>query len=232
MRALLLAAGRGSRLGKITETIPKPLVKINGKPVIDYLIRKLIDLNVTHILINTHYKSKLIEEFIINNKYDVEISLIYEPRLLGTAGTLKYNIDQLCSSDFIVMHGDNYFEDDLKDLKNNHLTHGLGNLLTMGTFPVTDPTKFGTVELSENNTVINYFEKVQESTSKIANSAIYFMKPEIKNEIKSLRIHETDISINLIPKLVGKMKAFPLKGFFYDIGTPENLLLANGLKLN
>jgi mannose-1-phosphate guanylyltransferase len=168
----------------------------------------------------------------MNNKYEVEISLIYEPRLLGTAGTLKHNIDQLCSSDFIVMHGDNYFEDDLKDLKNNHLTHGIGNLLTMGTFPVTDPTKFGTVELSEDNTVINYFEKVQESTSTIANSAIYFMRPEIENEIKGLKSNEIDISINLIPKLVGKMTGFPLKGFFYDIGTPDNLLLANSLKLN
>ena len=229
MKALLLAAGRGTRLGKITETIPKPLVKVRNKPVIDYLIRKLINLSVTHILINTHYKNILIEEYISSTKYNVEISLIYEPQLLGTAGTLKYNINALCSEDFIVMHADNYFQDDLKILKNNHLISGSNSLLTMGTFSVTDPAKFGTVELSDNNTIVSYFEKDKDSPSKIANSAIYFMKPEIKNEINNLKNNENDISLNLIPKLVGKMKAFPLSGYFYDIGTPENLLIANSL---
>ena len=114
MKALLLAAGRGTRLGKITETIPKPLVKIKNKPVIDYLIQKLINLDVTHILVNTHHKNILMENYFNSAQYDVEISLIYEPELLGTAGTLKYNIDALCSEDFIVMHADNYFQDDLK----------------------------------------------------------------------------------------------------------------------
>ena len=229
MKALLLAAGRGTRLGKITETIPKPLVKVRDKPVIDYLIQKLINLNVTHILINTHYKNTLIEEYINSTKYDVEISLIYEPQLLGTAGALKYNINALCSENFIVMHADNYFQDDLESLKHNHLISGSNSVLTMGTFSVTDPAKFGTVELSDNNTIVSYFEKDKDSPSKIANSAIYFMKPEIKNEINNLKNNENDISLNLIPKLVGKMKAFPLNGYFYDIGTPENLLIANSL---
>jgi mannose-1-phosphate guanylyltransferase len=229
MKALLLAAGKGTRLGKITETIPKPLVKIKNKPVIDFLIKKLINLNVTHILINTHYKNKLIEEYISSTKYDVEISLIYEPELLGTAGTLKHNINTLCSENFIVMHADNYFQDDLESLKHNHLISASNSVLTMGTFSVADPAKFGTVELSDNNTIVSYFEKDKDSPSKIANSAIYFMKPEIKNEIKSLNNNENDISLNLIPKLVGKMKAFPLNGYFYDIGTPENLLIANSL---
>jgi len=229
MKALLLAAGRGTRLGKITETIPKPLVKVKDKPVIDYLIQKLINLNVTHILINTHYKNTLIEEYINSTKYDVEISLIYEPQLLGTAGTLKYNINALSSEDFIVMHADNYFQDDLKRLKHNHLISSSTSVLTMGTFLVDNPANFGTMVLSDDNTIVSYFEKDKDSPSKIANSAIYFMKPEITNKINSLKNNENDISLNLIPKLVGKMKAFPLNGYFYDIGTPENLLIANSL---
>jgi len=232
MKALLLAAGRGTRLGKITETIPKPLVKIKNKPVIDYLIQKLINLDVTHILVNTHHKNTLMENYFNSRKYDVEISLIYEPELLGTAGTLKYNVDALCSEDFIVMHADNYFQDDLKSLKHEHLANGLNNLLTMGTFSVANPAKFGTVCISENNTITSYFEKDKNSPSNIANSAIYFMKPAIKKVIDNLKNNEIDISLNLIPKLVGKMTAFPLNGYFYDIGTPENLLIANSLQID
>jgi len=227
MKALILAAGRGSRLGKITDDVPKPLVKVKGKPVIGYLIDKLIGLNVTEIFINIHYKYKLIEKFILDSNYKTKVNLIYEPELLGTAGTLKSLTNQLSTEDFIVLHADNYFQDDLKILKQKHLATNSDCLITLGTFLVTSPEKFGTVGLTSDNTVIKFFEKEQNSPSKIANSAIYFMKPGIKTEIAKLNEYENDISLHLIPKLLGKIKAFELTGYFYDIGTPENLLLAN-----
>jgi len=61
MKALILAAGRGSRLGKLTDNLPKPLVEVKGTPVIGYLIDKLINLNITEIFINIHYKHELLE---------------------------------------------------------------------------------------------------------------------------------------------------------------------------
>jgi len=227
MKALILAAGRGSRLGKITDNLPKPLVIVKGKPVIGYLIDKLINLNVTEIFINMHYKHELLEKFILDSNYKTKVNLIYEPTLLGTAGTLKSLNNQLSTEDFIVMHADNYFQDDLKTLKQKHLSTNSDFLITLGTFLVTSPEKFGTVDLTYDNTVIKFFEKNQDSPSKIANSAIYFMKPGIKAEIDKLNEYENDISLHLIPKLLGKIKAFELIGYFYDIGTPENLLLAN-----
>ena len=227
MKALVLAAGRGSRLGKITENLPKPLVEVKNKPVIDYLIRKLIDLNVSEIFINMHYKHELLEKFILESKYKTKITLIYEPKLLGTAGTLKSLIDELSTEDFIVMHADNYFQDDLKILKEKHLATDSDYLITLGTFLVLNPEKFGTFELTDDHDVIKFFEKQKDSPSKIANSAIYFMKPGIKEVVNTLNEYENDISLHVIPKLLGKIKAFELTGYFYDIGTPENLLLAN-----
>ena len=227
MKALVLAAGRGSRLGNITENLPKPLVEVKNKPVIDYLIRKLIDLNVSEIFINMHYKHELLEKFILESKYKTKITLIYEPKLLGTAGTLKSLIDELSTEDFIVMHADNYFQDDLKILKQKHLATNSDYLITLGTFLVLNPEKFGTFELTDDHDVIKFFEKQKDSPSKIANSAIYFMKPGIKEVVNTLNEYETDISLHVIPKLLGKIKAFELTGYFYDIGTPENLLLAN-----
>ena len=227
MKALVLAAGRGSRLGNITENLPKPLVEVKNKPVIDYLICKLIDLNVSEIFINMHYKHELLEKFILDSNYRTKITLIYEPELLGTAGTLKSLIDVLSTEDFIVMHADNYFQDDLKILKQKHLATNSDYLITLGTFLVLNPEKFGTFELTDDHDVIKFFEKQKDSPSKIANSAIYFMKPGIKEVVNTLNEYENDISLHVIPKLLGKIKAFELTGYFYDIGTPENLLLAN-----
>ena len=227
MKALVLAAGHGSRLGNITEHLPKPLVEVKNKPVIDYLIRKLIDLNVSEIFINMHYKHELLEKFILDSNYRTKITLIYEPKLLGTAGTLKSLIDELSTEDFIVMHADNYFQDDLKILKQKHLATNSDYLITLGTFLVLNPEKFGTFELTYDHDVIKFFEKKKDSPSKIANSAIYFMKPGIKEVVNTLNEYENDISLHVIPKLLGKIKAFELTGYFYDIGTPENLLLAN-----
>ena len=227
MKALVLAAGRGSRLGNITENLPKPLVEVKNKPVIDYLIRKLIDLNVSEIFINMHYKHELLEKFITDSNYRTKITLIYEPKLLGTAGTLKSLINELSTEDFIVMHADNYFQDDLKILKQKHLATNSDYLITLGTFLVLNPEKFGTFELTDDHDVIKFFEKQKDSPSKIANSAIYFMKPGIKEVVNTLNEYENDISLHVIPKLLGKIKAFELTGYFYDIGTPENLLLGN-----
>jgi mannose-1-phosphate guanylyltransferase len=229
MKALILAAGYGSRLGRITENLPKPLVEVKGKPVIDYIIHKLMNLGIDEIFINTHYKHLQIQNFIENAKYGIKIKIVYEPVLLGTLGTLRNLIDEISTEDFIVLHADNYFKDDLELLLNEHLSDSTGNLVTMGTFEVSNPENFGTVELSESNIVTKFFEKDKNSPSLIANSAIYCMKPEIKVEIKLSTDHENDISLHLIPKLVGKIRASALKGYFYDIGTLDNLTNANNV---
>ena len=227
MKAILLAAGFGKRLGKITEQIPKPLVTVKEKPVIEHLIQKLMNLNIKHIYINTHHKHSLINDFISKSNFPIPITLIHEIKLLGTASTLKSLINEVSSEDFIVMHADNYFEDDLVNLKEKHLESGSNILATMGTFKVLDPSKFGTIELSNDGTVVKFFEKDKKSTSQIANSAIFIMKPQVKKIIEGLTERENDISLHLIPKLIGKIKGEPLGGYFFDIGTPEDLILAN-----
>jgi NDP-sugar pyrophosphorylase family protein len=227
VKAILLAAGFGKRLGKITEHIPKPLVEVKGKPVIEHLIQKLINLNVEHIYINTHYKHSVINDFISKSNFSIPITLIHENKLLGTASTLKSLINEVASEDFIVMHADNFFEDTLANLKEKHLESNSDILVTIGAIKVLDPSKFGTMELSSNSTVVNFFEKDKKSTSHIGNSAIYIMKPEVKKIIEELTEKENDISLHLIPKLINKIKAEPLSGYFYDIGTPEDLILAN-----
>ena len=227
MKALLLAAGLGTRLSSISGGKPKPLMEIHGVPLLHILIQKLFSAGVEEIVINTHHLHEQIEEFIESQDYRKQIKLVYEKELLGTAGTLKANIDYLADRDFFVLHGDNFFQDDLKAMIIAHKETSGKVAITMGTFEVNSPANFGTVVVNSESIVTSFYEKDPKSPSLIANSAIYIMKPTVASEIRNLEANQIDISRNLIPQFMDRIFATPLTGVFLDIGTPENYLKAN-----
>ena len=95
MKALILAGGFGNRLHPITKTIPKCLVEINGRPLLDYWIEKLVNAGVYKILVNTHWLANKVEDYILTSKWAKYVDLVYEDKLLGTGGTLLNNIESL-----------------------------------------------------------------------------------------------------------------------------------------
>ena len=110
MKALLLAAGLGTRLKPITGVVPKCLVPINGKPLLEYWIDSLVTANIKKILINTHYKKELVEEFVRQNKHCKYITTVHEPKLLATGGTLYKNREFFQNDDVLMAHADNLLE--------------------------------------------------------------------------------------------------------------------------
>ena len=96
MRAILLAAGLGTRLRPITDTIPKCLVPINGKPLIDYWLEQLTKAGIEKFLINTHYLHEQVESYIEQSKFAGMVDLVYEEELLLTGGTVIANKDFIC----------------------------------------------------------------------------------------------------------------------------------------
>ena len=92
-KTILLAAGYGKRLKPITNELPKCLVPINGRPLLDIWLNKLTKEGFGPFLINTHYKNELVNDFIKKSEFKNQIEIVYEERLLGTAGTLIKNID-------------------------------------------------------------------------------------------------------------------------------------------
>lgn len=229
MKALILAAGFGTRLGEIVKNTPKPLLTISGKPAIHYLILKLENLGVKEIYVNTHYLHEKFVDYFKNSEYKSKIHLCYEYEIKGTAGTLKSLYPKLHDDNFFVLHADNFFEDSLSNLLQFHLKTNPTTLLTLGTIKIEDPKLFGTLELDKEKNVTRFSEKDEKSTSFLGNSAIYIMKPEIFEIVNLLTTHETDISLHLIPKLLGRIKACSLSGYFIDIGTPTKLALARFL---
>lgn len=227
MKALLLAAGFGSRLGEITQKTPKPLVKVGNAPIIAYCLDELARSGVTEVVINTHYLADQIESFIDNYKTPLAINLSYENNLLGTAGTLKKHFENLATDDFIVMHADNYFIDPIINLVASHKSRVVGKYGTLGTFITNSPENCGVLILNPDKTIKEFHEKVSNPPSNIANAAIYCFTPDISKQLFDLSSEENDISKHLIPKIMNGLYTHSFEGLFVDIGTLEGLRLAN-----
>lgn len=223
MKALLLAAGFGKRLGKITQTTPKPLIKVGEEPLLGFCLKKLSEAGISEVIINTHYLASQIEDYVKQYKSDLNIQLSYEEDLLGTAGTLKMHIDYFANEDFIVMHSDNYFTASITDLVSAHKSRKVGRIGTLGTFKASDPTNCGIIVLNSDKTIKEFHEKVVNPPSNIANTAIYVFTPEVVPAVRGLAVGEIDLSKNLIPKIMNEMYTYNFDGLFVDIGTAAGL---------
>jgi len=223
MKALLLVAGVGSRLRPLTDTVPKCMLKINRKPLLQIWLEKLDGCGVKDILVNTHLLPDKIEKFLKRCQIgEQKVTTIHEPELLGSAGTLWANRERFDDDQpFFIIYGDNLTDMDLNEMLKFHKKHGM--LFTLGVFKSERPTECGIVEVNEAGTVISFEEKPAEPKSDMAAAGVYIADrrligffPEGAGSIRPL-----DLGFHVLPKLVGKMKGFPIAGTFIDIGTPD-----------
>ena len=154
MRALLLAAGLGTRLRPITDLTPKCLVQIGNKPLLQIWLERLSEAGNGPFLINTHYLAEQINVFVEKSPFREKIKLVHESHLLGTAGTLLENQDFFHDENLMLIHADNYCLADFTEFEAAHRNRPLGCDLTMMTFRTDDPSSCGIVELDENGGVI------------------------------------------------------------------------------
>lgn len=220
MKALLLAAGFGTRLRPITNTIPKCLVPINNKPLLQYWLENLTKVGVTEFLINTHYLHKEVEKFVEQSIFKKQITLSYEKNLLNTGGTLlanKYFFNK--NEPFMLVHADNFCFCDFSEFINSHKNSSYD--LTMMLFRTKTPTSCGIVKLDENSVVKEFYEKVNNPPSNLANAAVYICNYEIFVFLESLNKKEIDFSVDVIPNYLGKINTFINNNYHIDIGTLE-----------
>ena len=225
MRALILAGGYGTRLGDLTKTVPKALIEVGGIPIIDRSINKLNEIGITEITVNTHYLSEMVTDHLLTKFPNLNLRIVFEPELLGTAGTLKANIDWLATDDFIVMHGDNFFTDNLFGLVDREMNPGI--FLRACTFITDSPQNSGIFTLSADNCLKSFAEKRDDVKSVIANAAIYRFSKNILSYIANLSPSQSDISRDVITEILDKTELVALNGEFIDIGTKHGLNRAN-----
>lgn len=222
MNALLLAAGLGTRLRPLTDKIPKCLVPINGKPLLEIWLETLSEAGIENFVINTHYLHEQVETFVTKSKFYDRITLTYEQELLGTGGTLLCNkrfFDD--GKPFLVAHADNLSLCDYKDFISHHSLRPKPCIATMMTFKPDDLHGCGVVVCNQEGVVEEFYEKSLHPPSKIANGAVYMFEKEIFSLLEEYGRDCIDISTEILPKLLGKIYTFSNEDLHIDIGTSE-----------
>lgn len=223
MKAVLLAAGFGTRLRPLTDSLPKCLVPIHSKPLMEYWFDLLLGAQVDQVLVNTHYLPEAVQEFVNTSPFRERVTLVHEETLLGTGGTVLKNRDFLAEEAFILAHADNLTRFDVKAFIAAHLKRQPGVEITLMTFDTDAPKTCGIVELDADDRVIAFHEKVAHPPGTRANAAVYIFEPSVLTFLASLGKEVIDLSTEVLPHYLGRMQAFHNADYHRDIGTLESL---------
>lgn len=230
MKAILLAAGFGSRLRPLTNNIPKCLVPIHGKPLLEIWLERLAAVGISSCLVNTHYLADQVVDFIASSPFCKHVTLVYEPTLLGTAGTLNANLDFLQGEDGWLIHADNYCLADFQEFLNVHQHRPKECLMTVMAFRTLTPQSCGILELNDQGIVVGFHEKVSNPPGNLASGAVYLLSSEFLNNYPSQMGRMKDFSTEVIPTQIGKIFCYETQNLFIDVGTPESYQQANRVR--
>lgn len=214
--AVLMAGGKGLRLRPLTETIPKPLLKVGGKAIIDYNIERLIHYGIENIHINVNYLAEQIEMHFEDEIDGIKISCHREPRFLGTMGSVKF-ITNFHHEMVLVMNSDLFTNIDFEEFYSNHLEQDAD--ISVAAIPYSISVPYGILELEESE-----IKGVREKPTYnyYANSGIYLVKRELFSLIPEDTFFDATEFIELLINSGHKVVYFPLIGYWIDIGNPED----------
>jgi mannose-1-phosphate guanylyltransferase len=227
MRALLLAAGIGSRLRPLTNTTPKCLVRVHDRPLLDYWLDLVFEGGIARSLLNTHWLAEQVRAHVARSPWHDRIDLVHEDELLGTGGTILANREWFGREAFLVAHADNLTDFDVAGLIAAHRNRPDGCIMTMLSFRTDDPTSCGILELDEQHRVIAFHEKVENPPGNLANGAVYIFEPAVIDDIARRGKREVDLSTEIIPNYLGRILCVETAGYHRDIGNPESLRRAH-----
>ena len=233
MKAMILAAGKGTRVRPITYTIPKPMIPILQKPVMEFLLELLKEHGFDEIMVNVSHLAKEIEDYFRDGqRFGVQIGYSFEGRIadgellgeaIGSAGGMKriQDFNPFFDDTFVVLCGDALIDLDLTEAVKWHREKGAIATIIMKTVPREEVSSYGVVVTDETGRIQTFQEKpsVEEALSNTINTGIYIFEPEILDYIPSGQ--EFDIGADLFPKLVEMGAAFyglPMEFEWVDIG--------------
>ena len=229
MKAVLLAAGLGSRLSPITDTIPKCMVSINGKPLLGYWLDTLVTLGITEILINLHYLPQLVRNFVATSPHRNLVSFVEEESLFGTAGTFLVNREFWRNQDTMVIHADNFCLSNLQGLIKQYQQRSSGIDATLLLFKTNNPRSCGVVDLNAQNVITGFYEKIVNPPSNLASGALFVFSPQVFDRyflnLVPGKVYE--LSIDIVPKMIERLQGWKVDDYYVDIGTISALNEAN-----
>lgn len=225
VRAVILAGGRGTRLGPITDGMPKPLVPVAGKPVLSHILSLLAYHGIRDAVVTLGYRAEDIRDYLDENGTEgVRLRVREEEKPLGTAGALR-ELAGFLSDPFLVISGDAMTDFDLTAALGYHREHGgVGTILTSES---DTPHEFGVIEKDETGKIVRFVEKPPKGqyASAEINAGVYILNKSVLSLVR--RDGETDFSRDLFPALLGSLYACRLPGYWCDVGTPNSYLSCN-----
>ncbi len=181
--ALVIAGGEGTRLKPLTDNMPKHLIQVNGKPVIEHIVRELARNGIKRIFVSVGYKAEMIIDFFNNFKIEgVVIECIKETEKLGTGGAIKNALKNFeWKNDVLALWGDNLFRFDLRKMYEVHNSNK--SLITFGLVEVDDVSGYGVVEM-QGDRITRFLEKPdpKQVVSKLINCGIFILNEKIVSE--------------------------------------------------
>jgi mannose-1-phosphate guanylyltransferase len=229
MKAVVMAGGEGTRLRPLTLDVPKPFLRVAGKPAIEYALDALVAAGVEDILVTTFYKpERLIQHLGGGARLRARIFYSVEDEAMGTAGGVAKCLPLLGDDTVVVLSGDVIADVNVKALADAHRASGA--VATMALTTVENPTEFGIVGLDGTGRIVRFLEKPkpEEVFSNLVNAGIYVLSPEALRAVPQGRAY--DFSKNLFPALLAagkRLQGVPLEGFWMDVGRPADLLRAS-----
>ena len=221
MKAMILAAGYGTRLRPYTEHTPKPLFSIAGRPLLGVIIDRLQEAGCTAVIINTHHLHQQIEGFVASQNYGLQVLTRYEPQILGTGGALKNVADFWGNQPLMVINADIVADIDFKKVYKSHCEHHLPATLVL-----CDDDRFNSVAVRKNNWVTGFYNQAdfpeRPFESLLTFTGIQVLEPEV---LKYIPAKTTYSSIDAFKKILAdghKIKAIVAsKDKWHDIGSPQ-----------
>jgi len=229
MEAVILAAGKGVRLSPLTDEIPKPMLPLGDTTILGNIFKVFKSSGIEKISIIVGHKSEIIEDYIRNCNYEIDINFIEQKERLGTGHALMI-ASEYVNSDFICVYGDLLFKEDLiASLLSKFKTSD--SIAIMALTKSDTPEFFGSV-LVDRDEVVGIFEKSDNPPSNLINTGIYCFKKEAFSYINKTKIsprgeYELTDSLKMMIESGNKVRWIPLEGKWLDIGRPWDLIDAN-----
>lgn len=231
-KAMVMAAGVGSRLEPLTQDVPKPLVPVLNKPVMDILLQKLKDFGVQKVIANTHYLADKIEErYTTDSPVDIEVQCLFEEVLSGTAGGVKkckFFFEDV--EDFLVVSADGLHDADFDRIVKSHKESGCIATMAIVAVDHEEVSKYGVVVPSDTHTVFEFQEKpqIEEAKSDFINTGIYVFNKKIFDYIPDGKSY--DFAKNVFPDLLQageEINTYQIYAYWSDIGTLDQYIQSN-----
>ena len=224
MKAVVLAAGKGVRLGPLTESLPKPMLPISGRPVIGHLLSTLAKTGVREVFMNLHHRPETIQDYCEDgSRWGLRITYAIETELLGTAGALRSFMTHLTGEPFFVSYGDNFFTGVdpvlLWEFHQRHDGHA-----TVALFERDDVRGCGIVELNQHHRILRFVEKPppEQVFSRLINGGLYVLSPAILPLLPDRT--PCDFAFHVFPELLAAGHPIfgrVMEGAVWGIDTPE-----------